>query len=275
MVLLGMLHRKSGVELIVAHFNHGIRQDAAEDETLVSQTAKKYGLKLELGRGNLGPRASEEKSRDARYKFLEAVRQKHAAKAIITAHHQGDLLETALINMLRGTGTRGLSAMVNNQKLLRPLLHIQKPKLIAYARNHSIKWRDDPSNLDTKYLRNYVRHNLITKMNEDEKGALLQNIEKIAKNNRKADLIIANISQNIMNQEGFISRQAFSLLPAEIGNELILFWLRQLGAESVNKKTIQRLSTAIKVSLSGTSHDVTASNRLEVGKTTAHFSNSF
>src|SRR5688572_27728765 len=113
MVLLHLLSQHSQSELIVAHFDHGIRPDSAEDRKLVEKTAKKYGLEFVYREGELGPGASEAEAREARYGFLQIIKVKHNAKAIVTAHHQDDMLETAIINMLRGTGRKGLSSLVS------------------------------------------------------------------------------------------------------------------------------------------------------------------
>lgn len=275
MVLLDLLHKKPGISLIVAHFDHGIRKYATGDENLVAQVASRYGLKLEVGRGNLGPHASEAKAREARYRFLEAVRAKYSAKAIITAHHQDDLLETALINIIRGTGRRGLSSMASNKQLIRPLLPYPKIKLIKYAKRHGLRWLDDPTNLETKYLRNYVRHNVITKMSAKQKEELLSNIDKVAKINKMTDEQLATISQNVLTQERLILREKFAALPADIGKELVIYWLRQLHAAAIDKKMVQRLSTAIKVAPAGTLHDVDARWKLALSKSTAQFRSSF
>jgi tRNA(Ile)-lysidine synthase len=152
MVLLNILYKKISTEaqsqnivlsVVVAHFNHGIRQDSKADETLVQKTAKKYNLPFEVGYGRLGKNASEQKARNRRYKFLETIKTKYSADAIITAHHQDDFIETAFLNILRGSGHRGLAAMKVNQQVKRPLLHVNKESILRYANKHRIKWIED------------------------------------------------------------------------------------------------------------------------------------
>jgi tRNA(Ile)-lysidine synthase TilS/MesJ len=94
----------------------------------------------------LGPKTSEAKARDARYKFLEEVKAVNKAKAIVTAHHQDDVLETAILNMLRGTGRRGLTSLQNRKNLIRPLLKFSKAAIKNYAKSHKLKWREDSTN---------------------------------------------------------------------------------------------------------------------------------
>ena len=99
--------------LIVAHFDHGIRPDSEADRLFVEKLARSYGLPFEYKREELGENASEALARERRYAFLEEVRQKYHADAIITAHHADDVLETAGINLLRGTGRKGIASLQN------------------------------------------------------------------------------------------------------------------------------------------------------------------
>jgi tRNA(Ile)-lysidine synthase len=121
MVLLDLLSRKPGIELVVAHFNHGIRPDANKDEELAVTRSEQLNLPIEVGYGHLGAKCSEEHARKARYAFLQKISLLHNADKIITAHHQDDLIETALINTIRGTGRKGFVSISNNEKVLRPL----------------------------------------------------------------------------------------------------------------------------------------------------------
>src|SRR6266540_5641084 len=133
MVLLHMLHQGPGLQLIVAHFEHGIRPDSDSDRKLVEAAAKHYGLPFRFAHGNLGPQASEAAARQARYAFLRMVQKESGAQGVITAHHQDDLIETAIINLLRGTGRKGLSALASTDDLIRPLLAATKADIYDAA----------------------------------------------------------------------------------------------------------------------------------------------
>lgn len=272
MVLLDILRQKPDLKLIVAHFNHGIRPDSTKDEELVVDTARKYSLPVEVGFGNLGPDASEEQSRKARYRFLESVRRKHRAKTIITAHHQDDLIETALLNILRGTGRRGLVAMSLNRKVVRPLLYTPKQKVKEYAKKNKISWHEDPTNRELSYLRNYLRKMVMPGLDQKTKQEIVNNIDKVAKIEPEAQKIIATISRNIM-VEGEINRRLFLQLPDDVAKELVLYWLRAQGLKRIDRKAVNRLKLAIKNAQAFTHHDVQGAVRLEVEKETAHFSN--
>lgn len=167
-VLLDMAVKK-GQDIVVAHFDHGIRADSADDAQFVRGLADAYGVPFETAREELGATASEELARKRRYAFLNAVAKKHDAK-IMTAHHADDIIETIAINIVRGTGWRGL-AVLNSPHIERPLLDKTKADILEYAQLHSLEWREDSTNQDTKYLRNDLRMKL-GKLDGDTKELL-------------------------------------------------------------------------------------------------------
>lgn len=160
-VLLDMLAnaepRTPNPELIVAHFDHGIRDNSAEDARFVASLAEQYGLPFETTRETLGKNASEELARTRRYKFLHEVAKKHHA-VIATAHHMNDVAETIAINLTRGTGWRGVAVLASD--VYRPLLGKTKTELVTYANEHGLQWREDSTNTSDAYLRNRLRPKL-------------------------------------------------------------------------------------------------------------------
>lgn len=243
------------LQLVVAHFDHGIRRDSDKDVEFVHQAAKRYKLPLEVGYGKLGPNASEERAREVRYKFLTKVKDKHQAKAIITAHHQDDLIETAIINLMRGTGRRGLTAIAQNTKIIRPLLHLSKKDIGLYAKQNRLNWREDLTNKDERYLRNFVRAKIVTKLSDKQRQQLLKEIHKLGVNNQLLDQEIAKLSQKLV--KGItIDRNGFTALPTEVAQEILMNFLRNHNILGFDKKTIERLAVAIKTARAGTKHDV-------------------
>lgn len=153
--LLDAMNRLPGHELIVAHFDHGIRDDSHEDAAFVRDLATQtYHLPFETAREDLGATASEDLARRRRYAFLRNLAEKHNA-TIVTAHHSDDLVETVAINHIRGTGWRGLAVL--DSDISRPFLHTSKHELLDYAQRHGLRWREDSTNASDKYLRNRVR----------------------------------------------------------------------------------------------------------------------
>lgn len=157
--LLDKLVTSGMYQLIVAHFDHGIRPDSAGDADFVRGLAASYGLGFETRRETLGSGASEELARLRRYQFLRHVARDHRA-GLVTAHHADDVIETIAINLIRGTGWRGLAVL--DSDIVRPLLDVSKKEIMAYARDRELVWREDSTNASSLYLRNRVRHKLAT-----------------------------------------------------------------------------------------------------------------
>lgn len=153
MVMLHLFHDER--DIIVAHFDHGIRPSSKDDAEFVQRIAKHYGLRCVVKREELGKNCSESLARERRYAFLKDLAKKHDAK-IYTAHHQDDLIETIAINLHRGTGWRGL-APFQDADIERPLLDWSKAKIYRYATENKIIFRQDQSNTDERYLRNRLR----------------------------------------------------------------------------------------------------------------------
>jgi tRNA(Ile)-lysidine synthetase-like protein len=254
MVLLDLLARQPGLKLTVAHYDHGIREDSAKDRLLVQETARRHGLPFVYDQGNLGATASEAAARDARYAFLYKVQKMVDANAVITAHHQDDLLETAVINILRGTGRRGLSSLKSGH-VLRPLLHLDKQTLIGYAKQRNIGWREDSTNADTKYLRNYVRQKLLPRFSESEKAQFLSHIEKTAELNREIDEALIN-HLHMHPSHDALDRHWFIMLPHAVALELLASWLREHGVRDFNKKLLQEILVSAKTLHPGKQIDV-------------------
>ncbi|SRR5581483_2133474 len=245
MVLLDALAQHTGLNLIVAHFDHGIRQDSAEDRTLVAVTAKQYDLQFVHEEGRLGIEASEAAARAARYDFLRRVQKEQGARAIILAHHQDDVLETAILNILRGTGRRGLTALASTPQRLRPLLDVPKTNILAYAKQHGIAWREDSTNMDQRYLRNYIRHTVLPQFNGAARRTLLQIIADTRQQNEDIQRLLADWLA-AWTVGARMNRRQFILLPHAVAKEMLAAWLRQCGLLSYDARTLERVTIAAK-----------------------------
>ena len=263
--LLDLLRQQTGIEIVVAHFDHGIRQDSSEDRKLVESLAKNYGLLFVSEEGNLGPNASEAIARDARYEFLRNVVNENSASAVITAHHQDDLLETAILNMLRGTGRKGLTSLVSNSEIVRPLLNVSKADLIKYAEDNNLEWREDSTNTDTTYLRNYVRHNLLSQFSEQNKKNLMKKLNELKDTNNELDKLLNEI---LINQvvDGEVSRQWFVQLPHSLAKEFMASWLRSEGVRDFDSPALERLVVGAKTAAAGKHIEAIKGFKLAVNK---------
>ncbi len=189
--LLVGLERRLPLKLHVAHVHHGLRGRAADrDAALVVATAARHGLGVTLC--HLDPRerprgASVEMwARAGRYACLEAVAARVRAVAIATAHTQNDQAETVLLNLLRGTGPRGLAGIPPvRQKVLRPLLAVTRLELEAYAAAQRIPYRRDASNASPAFRRNRVRRRLLPALAAEYNPRLVESLAALARQLRE------------------------------------------------------------------------------------------
>lgn len=266
-VLLNMLAAQADQEdlsLVVAHFDHGIRPDSAEDSKFVERLARSFGLQFVSGAGELGEGASEAKAREARYAFLRSVQQAVKADAIVTAHHQDDVLETIIINLLRGTKSRGLSSLRSTDQLRRPLLGVSKAEIRAYAKSHNLQWHEDSTNEDETYLRNYIRKYMMPRLSEADRQQLLEHSEKAAALNDS----IHELTMQFVHGDGgaLLDRAKFRSLPPEVASEVMAAWLREHTDATLTSKLIDRLSQAVIEARNGALIDIARGKSLKMSR---------
>lgn len=161
--------KNMSLNLIAVHINHCLRgKDSDADEDFVRNLSRSYGIPFESCRIDVADIAKEQglnledAGRRARMKFLEEMRIKYHAKVVALAHHSDDQAETILMRLLRGSGSTGLSGMTYcNGSLVRPLLEVTRAEIISHIESSGLAYREDVTNLDTDFLRNRIRHELI------------------------------------------------------------------------------------------------------------------
>lgn len=258
-VLLDMLAKKHK-NILVAHFDHGIREDSKEDAIFVRQLAVKYGVKFFTKREELGANASEEKARRARYKFLRELSEKQNA-TIVTAHHLDDVAETIIINMVRGTGWRGL-AVLNAEDIYRPLINFKKQEIINYAKQNNLKWREDSTNSLNVYMRNIVRHKIdLNNEQKNELQILHQEQIRLAKEIKSE---VTSLLKSIKN-DNKISRYFINSIDQASAYEII----RELTKGELTPNQIDSVINAIKTQRNGTIFE--ASKNIKIHFTTRFF----
>jgi len=189
-----MLHLflQSAAAVGIAHCNFQLRgNDALEDEDFVLLQAKKYGVESYAIRFDTKEYAEKKglsiqmAARELRYNWFKKIQKKYQYDYIATAHHKDDVVETFLLNLLRKTGISGLHGIKNMSKnIIRPLLFADKKEILDYARKHNIAYREDITNADDHYKRNYIRHHIIPefkKLNPNFTKTLMDSIDIISK----------------------------------------------------------------------------------------------
>ncbi len=238
MVLLHIF--KDDPNVLVAHFNHGTRPSADDDEKFVTTCCKKYNIEVTVGHAKLGAAASEEVAREKRYEFLFSLRDDILKRVpgenvlIFTAHHFDDLVESVSINLLRGTSWRGLTPF-SMPGTFRPflsgdvLLPESKADILTYASRNKVSFREDPTNSSDKYMRNRIREKIKT-MDPEEHFKLNQKMKELYFSQQKIRSEIEEILVGLMPKDGLFRREWFNDLDENIAIEILRF--------ALNKKNI-------------------------------------
>lgn len=169
MVLLHAL-KQAHFDVIVVHVNHQLRDDALQDEALVTSVANAYNFPCETERVLINPDGNvQNEGHQLRLAFYQKVAQKYGANSVFLAHHQDDQIEQFFIQMARGFSELAWAGMsktsqIGPLRLIRPFLEMPKSMLIEQANMHGIQYRHDTSNDADTYLRNKIRHHIIPKI---------------------------------------------------------------------------------------------------------------
>lgn len=242
-VLLHQLVLAAEHDLVVAHFDHGIRTESVVDARFVEALAKSYSLPFESRREELGQDTSEDKAREKRYEFLYWVADKYQAK-LATAHHMDDVVETVALNILRGTGWRGLAGM-NDQRIWRPLTRRTKSELTEYALGERLEWVEDETNHQMKYTRNLLRKQLagMPYLKKRQIYELWHNQlevrEKISREIREADFPVKN-------------RYFMIMIDKATARELLYSYVKEEFDTSLLGNQLEKMAMTIKVGRPGT-----------------------
>jgi len=166
--ILYELRKCLNISLTVAHFDHGLRPKEDEIETeFVAKLAKRLNLALVCDKSNNITKAHassiEEKAREMRYQFFQKTIDQNHAQKLALGHNMNDQAETVLMHFLRGTGLTGLSGIppIRQNCFIRPLIDITRDEIHTYLKQNDESFIIDSSNLETRYLRNKIRLELL------------------------------------------------------------------------------------------------------------------
>jgi len=171
--------RQEGWQVVLGHVRHGLRANDGDDAALVTQLAHGLNVPVFVRTYPSGALAANETAlRQARYEALAEMAAGCHVTAVLTGHTRDDQAETVLLRLLRGAGVDGLAAIAPSASfpislptpqrlhILRPLLGVRRAETRAYCVAHDLVYRDDPTNDDAKYRRNWVRHTVLPMLNE-------------------------------------------------------------------------------------------------------------
>lgn len=255
--MLATVQRTNPFKLVALHADHGLQSDSKLWAEHCERLCGALGVDFESTQLNLVD-ASENTARTARYDwFRKKVRY---GDVVLTAHHQQDRAETVLFNLLRGSGSAGLSSLrferpFYGARLMRPLLNTTKVDILNYAKQHGLSWVEDPSNQDTGYARNHIRKILLPALASFRADAI-RNIARAASNLEQENSLLREIAIADLAEVREKPRHAIDrshalcvddiseLSPARQTN-LIRFWLSSLQLHMPSKALTEQLVQGI------------------------------
>jgi tRNA(Ile)-lysidine synthase len=248
--LLRLLHRfamTTGLQLSVAHLDHGVRGEAARaDAAFVAELARALGLDFDLGEWRPGrPAHFEADARRARYDWLVEVARRRGAGAVAVGHTRDDQAETILHRILRGTGPRGLVGIPRRRRLaddppielVRPLLDVSREDVRDYLRSLGQPCREDASNADLTRTRARIRHDLLPRLvreyNPDAVGAIVRLGELARSSGIAIDATLRGMEQQaivaVSHDRVVLDREALVRMPRFLRAELLRWAWRRVG----------------------------------------------
>lgn len=186
---LNSLRDRLHIEVFVAHINHGLRGQAAdEDADYVKTICKEWSIPFFLREANVRELAElwriseEEAGRKVRFEFFDEVLSNIDGHKIALAHHRDDQIETILHNIIRGTGMEGLRGIkpIREGRIIRPLLEIDRLSIERYLAEEDISYRHDKTNYETIYTRNKIRLELIPYIEKNFNPSFKESIVRMA-----------------------------------------------------------------------------------------------
>lgn len=217
MALLAMYKQ---ADIVVAHIDHGTRKSSAEDADFVRRKCQELGVKFYETKLELGEGVSEELARKKRYEFLKIIQEKEGGY-LCTAHHLDDVVESIAINLIRGTGWRGLTPFYDDE-LVRPFIisRMWKRNVLKFAGEQKICFRQDPTNYETNYLRNRVREKMV-ELDETARVDIIELFEKQNKLRGKIEKLVTELAKQTVVGKNFQKKELFLAADKKVALEVL------------------------------------------------------
>ncbi|WP_022855056.1 tRNA lysidine(34) synthetase TilS [Thermodesulfobacterium thermophilum] len=183
-----LLKKEYQLSLFVSHYDHKIRKNSYQDAMFVYQLCKQKGIPFFYTASPVPLYAKREKlslemaGRELRYRLWYFLAKKYDFQKVALAHHLDDLAEEIFLKIIKGTGKRGLAGIPIKREdlIIRPILFVSKEEIKNFAQERGLRWVEDPTNDDLRFLRNRVRHLLIPYLEQTFNKNIKQNLKKVA-----------------------------------------------------------------------------------------------
>jgi tRNA(Ile)-lysidine synthase len=264
-VLLDWLVRGGYRNLIVCHLNHQLRGRAsATDAKFVERLAANVGLPAVIGTTDVRKLAADRKvsiemaARFARYRFFAQTARRRRCDVLLVAHHADDLVETFLLNLLRGTGAAGLAGIressqhrVGNVQLevVRPFLQIWRNDIDSYVRKHRLAFREDASNSQLTPIRNRIRLRIIPYLEKTLSRDIRRNIWRTAMIVAEEEHFFNELLPKIEGRPTEMSLRSLREMAVALQRRTLHKWLRSADVADVGFDLIERVRRLLDVSV--------------------------
>lgn len=249
-VVMAYLFQKTGLEFAFAHCNFHLRgQESDGDQAFVEKMA--LDMKVACYVNDFDTLAYAEQkgisvqmaARELRYGWFTQLKEIYGYDYIVAGHNMNDIVETALLNFIRGSGIRGLSGIKPRQgSVVRPLLFLSRDEIREFAEANHLLWREDSSNAETKYIRNRIRHNIIPELESINRSFMRNAIDTIGRlyqTEQLFNLAVATVKKSVwieLHDRSLIDIDKLLEFPAV---EMLLYeLLHEFGCSPYHIKTI-------------------------------------
>lgn len=259
-VLYG-LKEKLGIEIVVAHVNHMLRDVADLETEYVQNFCKKLGIQCYVKKADIleisktQKKGTEEVGRQVRYDFFDEVAKKTNSNKIATAHNSNDRAETVILNILRGSGLSGLKGIepIRDNKYIRPLINTDRQDIENYCNDNKLEPKYDKTNNENIYTRNKVRNTVIPYIKKEFNPNIIKTINRLSslatEENEYLQAITKQEFKNLLIEKTeniILDLHKFNSLNLVIKRRLILYTINEVlhttnGIEKVNIDDIIKL----------------------------------
>ena len=248
--------KKLNYKIYVAHINHGLRKEADGETKYVQDFCAKNNIECFVKKENVEKIAKEQKigteeaGRKLRYSFFEEIKNKTKSNKIAIAHNLNDKVETILMNIIRGTGTNGLTGIepIRNNLYIRPLIEIERKEIEKYCEENKLEPKIDKTNFENIYTRNKVRNLLIPYIKKEFNPNIVDAIDKLSKisteeqnylnklvNNIYSNLLLEeNINKEAKHNQIILDLKKFNTQDLVIKRKVILYTIRKVYGNTNN-----------------------------------------
>lgn len=249
-------------DIIVAHVNHLIRDEAKDDEIFVKNFCEKIGVQfysksIDIQKiANNNKIGTEEAGRNARYEFFDEILEKTNSNKIAIAHNKNDKVETMIMNVLRGSGIAGLRGIetIKDNKYIRPLIECERFEIEQYCKDNKIDARIDRTNFQNIYTRNKIRNVVIPYIKDEFNPNIIQTMDRLSQLIKEEDEYLDKIVKEKYNaliieeslKEFVMNLKEFNKQEKVIKSRLLLYTISRIlgstkGIEKIHIEDVIKL----------------------------------